>query len=217
MVPADATPGSRRYALPGGAELWSDGLAGELDDDARGLVIGQGGVFYAIGSTYEDETTRRWWMRRYLDEAQQWEQRLGNNWNVGRSVSVGEVDTPAFVGSSQGGMYVSVRDATGTEILADDFSTSDTGTHGGEDVVIDGAGNVIIVGWLSVEGQGNDAFVRKYAPGSKVAMWTRFHDADGGDDRANGVVVDSLDRVIVVGYAQNEAGDDDLWLAMYLP
>ena len=204
-----------RYALDG-TELWSDPLMGPLDDDGRGLVMGSDGQFYVIGSTYEDETTRRWFMRSYLDEVQQWEERHGNNWNVGRSVSLGGTDDPAFVGSSLGGLYVSRRDPTGMELWNDDFSTSDSGTHGGEDVVVDGAGNVIVVGWLSVEGQGSDAFVRKYDPDGNT-QWTAWYDADGGADRANGVVVDSQDRVIVVGYAQNEAGDDDLWLAMYPP
>lgn len=204
-----------RYGVDG-TELWSDGLAGPLDDDARGLVVGPEGLLYVIGSTYEDADTRRWFMRGYLDEAQQWEQRYGNNWNVGRSVSLGATEEPAFVGSSLGGLYVSRRDASGMELWNDDFSTSDNGTHGGEDVVVDGAGNVIVVGWLSVEGQGSDAFVRKYDPDGNT-QWTAWYDAEGGADRANGVVVDSQDRVIVVGYAQNEAGDDDLWLAMYPP
>lgn len=204
-----------RYALDGN-ELWSDGLTGAFDDDARGLVIGPAGLFYVVGSTYEDADSRRWFMRRYVDEEQQWEERLGINWSVGRSVALGASENPTFVGTSEGGLYVSYRAPSGVELWAEPYSTSDDGTHGAEDVAVDGAGNVVVVGWLSVAGQGGDGFVRKYDPQGET-LWTAWHDEEGGADRANGVVVDSQDRAIVVGYVEKAAGDVDLWLAMYPP
>lgn len=87
------------------------------------------------------------------------------------------------------------------------------------DVTPDGA--IVAVGRATKDlDDGNDAWIGYYPVGECEPAWVKTHLDDeggpGGDDAATAVAVDSLGRIVAVGYIHIGNGDD-AWIAKYEP
>jgi len=87
----------------------------------------------------------------------------------------------------------------------------------GQGVVVDGAGNIVVVGYL-VDDVGNpDIWVKKYDPAG-AEVWTQVLDPSMGfDDRGHGVDVDAQDNILVSGDIGVSETASDVWLGKLDP
>jgi uncharacterized delta-60 repeat protein len=108
-------------------------------------------------------------------------------------------------------IWVRKYDSSGAEQWTQTHDGPANGSDDGRAVAADSAGNVIVAGYESVEGQGDDMWIRKYdASGSEV--WTHpYQGASGAEDRASGVAVDSSDGVVVIGHTRVGPGRN-VWM-----
>ena len=85
-------------------------------------------------------------------------------------------------------------------------------------VAVDGEGNVYVAGWTGgalpdqVSAGGEDAFLRKYAPGG-TELWTRQLGYPDSSDGANSVAVDLEGNVYIAGYT--DGADRTAFLRKY--
>ena len=147
----------------------------------------------------------------------QWARRLGGaSADIGHAVAIEEEGAVVVAGRlSDGGgpqMLVAKYSATGTQL----WSRTSTGTGAAEayGVARDGAGNVVVVGWLQgtinlggapLSSVGSsDIFVAKYSGVDGAHLWSRRY---GGamTDIAYGVAVDTSGDVVVIGFFQQAA------------
>ncbi len=79
-------------------------------------------------------------------------------------------------------------------------------------VATDSRGQLVVVGAVERDGEGQNIWIRKLDAGGKN-LWTVKHTSVGDhEDVARGVVVDSEDHVVVVGYVGAGNGEDaDIW------
>jgi hypothetical protein len=82
-----------------------------------------------------------------------------------------------------------------------------------EDVAVDGAGNIVAVGF--VIGDDRDAWVRKYDPAGALS-WSRVFD-DVGDSIARAIDLDGQANIAIAGEIVGPDGSRDLWVAKLTP
>ena len=145
---------------------------------------------------------------------------------AGNVYVVGTIDQGALPGQTSLGevdAYVRKYDSHGNEIWTRQFGTQSQDHASG--VRVDGAGNVVVVGFTrgAFPGETNlgnsDAYVRKY-DGDGNELWTRQFGGEGMD-MANGMAMDRTGNVYVVGFTlgsdrgRANMGEDDVHLHKY--
>jgi len=136
------------------------------------------------------------------------------------------------VGSGFSDIFIAKYSPTGSHLWSKRFG--DTGNDRSGDITVDSNGNIVVTGAFvgtvdfgggaltSVSGT-NDVFVAKYTSAG-AHVWSKSFGSTG-DDRGNGVAVDSSGNVVVTGYftyavdfgggALTSAGLKDIFLAKY--
>jgi cysteine-rich repeat protein len=90
---------------------------------------------------------------------------------------------------------------------------------GGKGVCVDPSDDVVVTGYETVNGQGLDAWTRKYSPSGQSIAWTSTHDGPTSQsDLAFGVASDSNGNLVVVG-KEGKAGGVTYaaWIAKLAP
>lgn len=98
---------------------------------------------------------------------------------------------------------------SGSELWTQTYTGEDAGNAIARGAVVDGSGNVIIVGQEFVVGQGANVWARKYDPtGDELWTWTWQGD-DSGDDIAYAVALTPDGDLVIVGetFVQGEGAD----------
>ena len=115
----------------------------------------------------------------------------GNAYVTGRSANLSDDDI----------VTLKFDNATGAQVWIQQYNSG--GTDRGADLVMDHAGNVVVVGR---SGSPADFRVVKYSD-SGIYQWSASRGAPaGGDDIAVAVAVDASDNIIVVGEGDNAVG-----------
>lgn len=79
-------------------------------------------------------------------------------------------------------------------------------------IASDSVGDMVVIGHISVEGEGQNLWVRKYdAEGTDLWTWTKNGDANT-DEEGWSVLVDRNDEALVTGYLTTTAGGHDAWV-----
>lgn len=79
-------------------------------------------------------------------------------------------------------------------------------------IASDSVGNAVVIGHVTVEGEGQNIWVRKY-DGTGEHMWTWTKDGgDLQDEEGWSVLVDANDEALVTGYVTMLATGDDAWV-----
>ncbi len=87
----------------------------------------------------------------------------------------------------------------------------------GHGVVVDGAGNIIAVGYVSDAVANPDMWIRKLDPDGNEIWTTQLDPSGGGDDRAYAVAVDGADNIYVTGEIDTAPALSDLWVGQLTP
>ena len=213
------------------------------DDEASELAVDGSGNVYVVGSTFGTlpGQTNLGGADSYLskygpDGAKIWTRQFGTEeFDVARAIVVDVAGNLYVVGSTAGTFpgqtslgnidaYLRKYDANGVEAWTRQFG-SDSFDFG-QDVAIDGAGNLYVAGstWGAFPGETDmgvqDAFVRKY-DSDGIEVWTHQFGTIGFDEAAS-LGVDDAGNVYVTGWTddalpgQTNAGlGEDVYLRKY--
>ena len=207
-----------------GNDLWTRQFGTQVSAEAKGVMIDGTGNVYVVGSTsgaLPGQTSMGEgdaFIRKYdADGNELWTRQAGTqSWDSTNGVVVDGAGSVYAVGSASGALpgqthlgnsdaYVRKYDGDGNELWTRQFGRR--GLDMAEDVVVDGAGNVYVLGTtrLSLPGQsnmepvlgGSDVFIRKYdTTGNEI--WTNQFSTQKGDVVA-GMVLDGAGSLYVVG------------------
>ncbi len=170
----DANAWVRKYDADG-IKVWTDSYNNDdhdLDDEAHGIAVDAEGNIYVTGMTSIDISDADIWTRKLdADGDEQWtvtEAGSADSTDRGKAVAVGPDGAVYVVGwlvTNAGGydIFIGRLDAqTGDEIWTDLEDIDDTDLA--NDVALDGAGNLYVVGEAEVSGESTNVWLRKYDP-----------------------------------------------------
>jgi cysteine-rich repeat protein len=115
-------------------------------------------------------------------------------------------------GAADSDIWIAKLDTEGVELWSSTVAGPEVGADAASDVVVDGGGNAIVVGYVRVGNGDNDMWIAKYDTAGAQQWAQTIAGPDTLDDRAEGVDVDASDNVVVVGFASNTGFNRDVWL-----
>jgi hypothetical protein len=226
-----------------GNEIWTRQFGTEGDDSAEGVSVDMAGNVYVVGLTEGtfpgqrragrvdafvckfDGNGNEIWTRQFGTEYDDIAfdvsvDMAGNVYVVGYIDGIAVWEQKVLLVES-GDAFIRKFNGNGNEIWTRQFGTERS--DGANDVSVDMAGNVYVVGWTGgtfpgQRGKGDwDAFVRRY-DGNGNEIWTRQFGTEG-DDAA--LAMDMAGNVYVVGRTegtfpgQRGAGKEDAFVCKY--
>lgn len=210
-----------------GLVLWTDlfdSPAGACDE-AWGVETDTDGNIFVSGTVYDPtaQVLRDQWLRKYDESgAILWTTLFnGTDEDFSYGAAVDANGDVIYVGATQtnvNGYDATVRKLSGANASLI-WERSYDGPSSLNDFAIDvetRGTDIYVVGFESVTGQSENAWIRRYDAGGN-AQWTVTHNgAQNGQDRAGGVAIDSTGNVIVVGFERGVT-NHDMWVAKYDP
>lgn len=209
------------------AGLWTDTFNGAADnnDSVYGVAADSNGNVIAVGEVFDAAQGDNVWVRKYSpDGSIQWTEVFhgGITADVANAVAVNDADDIFVAGSS-----FTLDDGTDTWLrrYSPDGTPQWTRTfNGGANdadaalgVAVDGAGNVVVAGFITTPTAERDIWVRKYNAGGTTQWSDTIGGAGGQDDEAHGVAVDGDGNVLVTGYVWAGSDARDIWVRKYDP
>ncbi len=152
-------------------------------------------------------------------------------WSPDHSLAGKQEAVAAAVDDAGGVVVTGYSENTSTDIFTVKFRADGAGSlwnvtkdHSGgidkaTDVVVDGNGDVIVVGYVR-NGTHDDFYTVKYAGATGAVVWQHPLTVSAtGDDRATAVAVDNLNNIYVGGLAPSLGGTprDDYYIVKYSP
>lgn len=215
----------RKYSADGSVE-WTRTYHNLTGDEAFGVAVQSDNDIYVTGATVTNNDGRDVWVRRYTPTGGEGFIVTANgsddSTDEGRSIAIDasqDFVVAGFTTNSGSGQDVWLRrySSGGTPEWTRTASSGGDSNDQGHGVAVDGNGNVIVTGYLWAGGEARNIWTRKYN-GSGDQIWTRTHDGPGGgNDEGNDVATDSGNNVIVVGYEDSGANENDVWIRKYAP
>ncbi|MDX2219215.1 MAG: Ig-like domain repeat protein, partial [Burkholderiales bacterium] len=210
-----------KYNGATGAELWNVAQNGGANgsDVAYAVGVDSSGNVVVTGVTtdvgqmenfrttkYNGATGALVWSRAYNGSA--------GIFDYAYAIAVSPVGDVAVTGFSndigQGqNIRTIVYNAAGTERWNVAYNGSANGNDFGYAIVFDAARNVVLTGYSSETGQGEDIRTIKYDGLTGDLMWTRnYNGGSSGADNGHDVTVDASDNVIVTGFSTDAGGQN---------
>ena len=215
----------RKYAGDGSV-TWTQTFDGPFLDDDRGCgvaVDGSDNVLVVGDQVPEAGNADIWIAKLDASGSSQWtvtvdgaENATDNAYDVAADNS-GNVYVAGHIRDAvnDNDIWVGSYDSDGVERWTDTY-TSDEGFDDRAFGVSVGADNsVAVAGYITKSGGANDVWVRKYMGDGTTAWTTIWDNANGGNERAFDVVVDSDGEAIVAGFSHRTATHSDIWLARF--
>lgn len=211
---------TRKYHGVTGGDLWNQRDDGPADDDDAATAIaldaadnvivtgystgsGSGLDFYT--AKYAAADGSRLWFQRYNGP--------GNGDDGAVGVAVDPAGAVAVTGTSKGlvskDLYtVKYNGATNDMVWDKRYDGPGGGDDAAAAVAVDAAGNVVVTGTISNNGN-LDFYTAKYAAGDGAVLWSTRQDGTGsGDDLAADVAVDAAGNVVITGTSENTRNFD---------
>jgi len=201
-----------------------DGHAHNVDEAADLGFDGSGNVYVAgrtvaVGTGYDYLVIKygpnggQKWARRYSGPA--------NGWDGARAIVVDAAGnayvTGLSTGSGGGKDIATVKyDASGTQQWVMRYSNGGYNDEA-NDIAMDTAGNVIVVGASAAKYSGNDFVTIKYGPDGSVAWVKRYNGPASDADVGTALAVDSENNVYVTGPSIGEGTEWDICTIKYSP
>ena len=223
----------RRYGAAGSL-VWTRSVDGPASgtDRANGVARSPDGSLFVVGSVATVSASNDVWVARYdADGNQIWAQTYGGapggddqgfavaTDGTGSAIVTGfhtvEVWVDEFDVVYPRNVWVSKYDPAGNVAWTVGHGGAALGHDAGLGVATDSAGNVVVVGYEAVAGQGRNMWIRKYDPAGGV-LWTVMHDGpESLDDEATAVAIDVGDEILVAGQEGASAIPWRWWLSRY--
>ncbi len=201
-----------------GNELWCAPYGGStpydvaVDDAGNAVVTGRARAvspdpYYDYLTSRYDPEGNELWTARYDGPAHDWDwparvvlDASSNAYVTGRSVGIDTLGDLATV----------KYDPDGNELWVARHDGPDHGEDGAQDLALDAAGNLLVVGYVATCGNEDFATV-KYDPDGNPLWVSTYNGPRQGVDRAEAVAVNALERVAVVGVSRTRItrGEDE--------
>jgi|GEM_PF-2036955 len=193
-------------------------------DRGQAIAVDESGNVYVVGYETVTGQEENIWVRKYdRDGNEIWTKTYNgadNGWDIGLDITVDGSGNVYVIGtetvSGQGGnIWIRKYDGDGGELWTRTYNDADNDWDNGSDIAVDGNGNVYVVGYETVSGQGANAWVRKYDANGN-ALWTRTHNGPANSsDVGNGITVDGSGNVYVAGYERVSGEESNVWVRKY--
>ncbi len=192
-----------KYAAADGAILWAKHYSSSSYAAAIAVAVDSIGNVVVTGSSFEPSSD--YYTAKYAaaDGALIWEHRY-NNLNMtddyARALAVDSSDNVVVTGQS--------RLTTGSVCYTAKYAAADGALlwekpgngNDGRRVVVDGSGNVVVMGTAYDRASGTDYYTAKYAAADGALLWERYYNGpENGQDTTGGVAVDASGNVVVTG------------------
>jgi len=227
-VPDQVTNIWIRKFSPTGITKWTRSVDGPASnyDWAYGAATDSEGNLYVVGSVYSGRETDNIWIRKYNSSGDRLWTRTVNGLDDGSDSargtatdSEGNIYVVGYVtvADSDTNIWVRKYSSSGTKLWTRIVAGSANSLDAALGAAVDSAGNLFVVGYITVTGEGTNIWIRKYNS-SGVKLWTRTIDGPASAyDRARGAAIDPDDNLYVVGTFRPTASDGDIWIRKYSP
>lgn len=206
------------------AGLWTDTFNGDADnnDVVHGVAADSAGNVIAAGVTFDGGQGDDVWLRKYdPDGSVQWTTTFhGITADVGYAVATDGSDEIFVAGSTftlDEGTDTWLRhyNAAGDPVWTRTFDGTASGADQASGVAVDGAGNVVVVGYTTSSGSSRDIWIRKYNAGG-TTQWTDTVSSGGSNnEEGHGITTDAMGNVIATGYLWAGGDAQDIWVRKY--
>ena len=193
-------------------------------DRGQEIAVDGDGNMYVVGYETVTGQEENIWLRKYDTNGNElWTRTYNdaaNDWDMGYDVAVDGSGNVYAIGtetvSGQGGnIWIRKYDGNGNEVWTRTYNGSDSDWDSGNDIAVDGSGNVYAAGYETVSGEGANAWIRKY-DGDGNALWTRTHNGPASSgDSVSGIAVDGSGNVYVAGYERVNGEESNVWVRKY--
>jgi uncharacterized delta-60 repeat protein len=203
-----------------GAPLWTNRYDGANGDDyARAVAVdGSNNVIVTGSSTYHYATIKYssagapLWTNLYTGP--------GNSDDEPTAVAVDGSNNVIVTGYSYNGAnydYATIEySSAGVPLWTNRYNGPGNSTDHANALAVDGSNNVIVTGYSTSSGSGNDYATIKYSSAG-VPLWiSRYNGPGNGDDEATAVAVDRSGNAIVTGFSTGSGGDYDFATIKYV-
>jgi len=193
------------------------------EDYANGAAIDSNGDLYVVGSI-ETSTGSDIWIRKYNSAGTKlWTRTVDGPASGGDEAHGAAVDGAGNLyvagaietSTASDNIWIRKYSSTGTKLWTRTVDGPANDFDEAIDAAVDGAGNLYVVGRLTVTGESNNIWIRKYSTtGNK--LWTRTVDGPANSfDHANGATVDNDGNLFVVGHINTSSEDTNIWVRKY--
>lgn len=176
-------------------------------DYAYGVAVDNGGNVYVAGALYNgldnDIALLKFapsgtldWVRTNPNSGYEQGNGVAVD-NFGGIYEVGTVD--AYNLSQSGNIWLRKYDSQGNALWTQTYNDISNNYDEGQGVAVDNAGNVYAVGSEYKSGEGNNIWLRKYAPNGQILMTQSINSASNQYDTGFGVAVSSAGVICVTG------------------
>lgn len=216
---------TRKYDKDGNekwTQTYNDG--DDWTDVGNDIAVDSAGNVYVAGYETTIGQAQNIWIRKYdTDGNEKWTSTHNGNTDLNDVANGVTVD-------GSGNVYVAGSEYSfgqGSNVWAAKYDTDGNlkwiRTHNGEidgndegkGIALDNAGNVYVAGYETVEGQGKNAWIRKYDNDGNI-IWTQtYNGSANGNDAANGIAIDGSGNMYVAGYETFDGRETDIWVRKY--
>lgn len=207
---------------PAGKQLWAKRYNGEgsFSDYAYDIAVdGAGNAIVTGQSSPGNPHTIKYspdgkllWAQRYSG--------LGYNTDPGEAVAV-DSSNNIYVTGHHGTVDMVIVTAkfnpSGKQLWLKEYDGPDGGIDLPRDIIVDGSGNVLVVGTLNTLSSNSDYITLKYSPGGK-RLWADIYKGPGNrDDTARSIAVDGSGNAYVTGSSWEPSLSSDYCTIKYSP
>ena len=211
-----------------GDEVWTrtHNGSGDSADVGYGIAVDGEGNVYVTGYVDQNGAGNDVWVRKYdADGDEVWTKTYNgtsNGADRGHSIAVdgnGNVYVTGYEWVTGGGnqnIWVRKYNRNGNVVWTKTYNgTAGFGDYG-QGIAVDGSGNVYVIGYEWVSGEGSNIWVRKYDSDGDV-LWTKTHGGTANlADKGYGIAVDGSGNVYVTGFDRPADGElDNIWVRKY--
>jgi cysteine-rich repeat protein len=213
----------RRYSSGGtGGFIRTANGSDNSTDEAHGVAVDSAGNVIVAGFVTTPTQGRNIWVRKYSSTGTTlWTRTAtgaGSNTDEANGVATDGTDVIVtgftWVGADERDVWVRRYDSNGNEQWTHTYDEAGASDEG-NDVTVDAAGDIIVVGTVETAGQGRDIWIRKLDSAGNELWTTTYNAPQNGTDEGHAVAVNAADEVFVAGSIFRGMLSDNIFLGKF--